>query len=369
MKILVIASYSRSLVNFRGHLLRKMRSLGHEIFTLAPDYTPDVTQKLKEWDIQFKKIRLNRTGVNVVQDLQTLYSLYTSINSIKPELVLSYTVKPVVYGSIVASWCRVPRIFSMITGLGSFPIGSKKGIINRIITWLYIIAVKKNNRLIFQNADDKEEFVKAGLVEHDKTSIVNGSGVDLDYYHQEPVPLEPVRFLFIGRLIKDKGVTEFAEACRILKKHYSSVRFEILGDIDSNPRSLDKDVILSWEREGSITWHGPTDDVRPFIKDATVFVLPSYREGTPRTALESMSMGRPIITTDAPGCRETVIDGKNGFLVPVKDVEKLVEAMEKFIVDPSLALTMGKESRLLAERKFDVHQVNNRILQILGLIQ
>jgi glycosyltransferase involved in cell wall biosynthesis len=197
--------------------------------------------------------------------------------------------------------------------------------------------------------------------------VVNGSGVDVGSFAVAPLPAGPVRFLLIGRLLGDKGVREYAQAAQAVRQQYPNVQFTLVGMIDSNPNSIAQAELDAWVADGRLAFLGSMADVRPAIAASSVYVLPSYREGTPRTVLEAMAMGRPIITTDAPGCRETVVDGDNGFLVPVKSVEALVQAMVRFIQDPALAPRMGARSRQIAEAKYDVHQVNAVMLREMGL--
>lgn len=369
MKILVLASKSRSLINFRGHLLKEIKNLGHDVFAVAPDHDNNVKEVLEGWNISYKTVSMDRTGLSVLKDLGTLISLHKMFREIAPDLVLSYTIKPVIYGSIVASWTKVPNIYSMITGLGTF--FSKHGK-NSLIYWfikqMYRAAGRRNNGMVFQNPDDLQTFVSRGIVSMEKTHLVNGSGVDLDHFRKEPIPTNPVRFLFIGRFLKEKGINDFISACRIIKQKYPNVEAGILGSVDSNPRSVSEVEVQKWVGEGIVKWYGFAPDVRPYIRDCSVFVLPSHLgEGTPRTALESMAMGRPIITTDSPGCRETVINGENGFLVPVKNSNALADAMERFIKRPEMIEMMGNRSREIAEKKFDVHAVNDSLLRFMRL--
>jgi glycosyltransferase involved in cell wall biosynthesis len=231
---------------------------------------------------------------------------------------------------------------------------------------LYRAALARTKAVFFQNPDDLADFKKRNLLKKGvKTVIINGSGVDLNHYSLSPLPDEPV-FLLMARLIGDKGIREYQEAARRVRAKYSQARFLLAGGFDENPAAIDKEEIRGWQEEKDIEYLGRLEDVRPAIAQSRIYVLPSfYREGTPRTILEAMSMGRPVITTDAPGCRETVEHGVNGFLVPVKDAGALAEIMEKFIEQPSLAESMGRESRRIAEQKYDVRKVNCMILEVM----
>lgn len=369
-KIVIISHYSKSLINFRGDLIRAMIELGHEVICLGPE--AGYKQPLQELGADYLQIPLHRTGLNPLKDVKTLFSLRKVLKEIKPDIVFSYTVKPIVYGSIAAHMAGVRRMYALISGLGYVFIGQtfKQRLLTQIVAFLYRQGLKYNQVVFFQNPDDLHLFVSKSIVPKTaKPVLVNGSGVNIEKFAFAPPKLSSVTFLLIARLIKDKGILEYVESARLLKQKYPDAKFQLLGPLDINPAAITQEQLERWTKEGIIEYLGKTNDVRPYIADASVFVLPSfYREGTPRSVLEAMSMGRPIITTDAPGCRETVIDGKNGFLVPVKDVDSLKSAMEKFILNPDLIVQMGKQSRIIAEEKYDVRKVNRAILQEMGLL-
>jgi glycosyltransferase involved in cell wall biosynthesis len=371
MKILVIGSYAKSLTNFRGSMLRAFRDKGHDVVALAPDYNKEVEETLSAWGVQYVTAYINRTGTNPLQDIRTLLALRKAIKQIQPDIVFNYTIKPVIYGSIAAGWCGTRKVYSMITGLGwvfNEDLSLKGRLLRNIIVRLYRYAARKNNGLIFQNPDDRRVFVNAGIVPENKTHRIYGSGVDVTHFACTQPPESPIRFLFIGRLIREKGLMEYIEACRFLKQKYPDIKCDILGRIDTNPGGIGAEELASFSAKKAVSFHGQQNDVRPFLQQSSVFVLPSYYgEGTPRTALEAMATGRPLVMADSPGCRETVVEGENGFLVPVKDPVALARAMEKFIKTPNLIAPMGKKSRKIAEEKYDVHKVNQDIIRILGL--
>ena len=329
-----------------------------------------VVRQLTEIAVPYQPVYLSRTGMNPVKDFLSLISLTRVFRRIEPDILLSYTIKPVIYGSLAARFAGVPKTFSMITGLGYAFSGVK--IKHRLLNFLgrsmYRAALSHNRAVFFQNPDDLEMFSRLKLVGKSVRSVlINGSGVDLEYFKPAPLDERPV-FLLIARLIRDKGVFEYAAAARILKQRYPEAVFRLLGWFDSNPEAISPGQIQQWQNEGTIEYLGETQDVRPHIAESNVYVLPSFREGTPRTVLEAMAMGRPVVTTDAPGCRETVIEGKNGFLVPPGNVAALAKTMEKFISTPEIIKTMGRESRKFAEEKYDVHKVNYVIMRTMGLI-
>ena len=297
-----------------------------------------------------------------------IFSLFFLFRSLKPDVILTYTIKPVIYGSIAAKLFGVSRIYAMIEGLGYAFIGDdlRSRFINIIVKILYYLSLKANQNVFFLNPDDRDLFIKLRLSNDAQAVLINGIGVDLDYYKPEPFP-ENLSFLLIARLLKDKGIREYVEAARNIKQKYPKISFRLVGWMDDNPASVSKNELDTWVKQGIVKYLGKLSDVRPAIAASSVYVLPSYREGTPRTVLEAMAMGRPIITTDAPGCRETVQHGKNGFLVPIKNVSVLVSAMENFIQQPELIETMGLASREIAVEKYDVRKVNTVILKTMGL--
>lgn len=378
MRFLIIASHPVSVLKFRGHLIQALKNKGYEVHIASPLFEsyPEIVRKLKSLGYNIHDISMQRTGTNPLADTKTLKSLYMLMRDIKPTYVLAYTIKPVIYGILAAWAARVPHKFALITGLGyafqQVEETGKRSYFQKIIHELYRQALSKTDKVFFQNPDDLNLFKQLRLISNKTpTAIVNGSGVDTSEYNIAPLPASnkqpEIRFLLIARLLADKGVREYAKAAKTIKNKYPEVNFDLVGLIDSNPTAISQQELDEWVDEGLLNFWGRLDDVRPAIAVSSIYVLPSYREGTPRTVLEAMSMGRPVITTDAPGCRETVVDSYNGYLVPVKSVDGLVKAMEEFILNPELISTMGKASRKIAEDKFDVHSVNNIMINEMNL--
>lgn len=378
MRFLLVASYLPSVLNFRGALLQALVQRGVEVHVAAPDTAlfADDQRQLEQMGCLVHDIALQRTGLNPLADAQSLHALHRLMRKIRPRWVLAYTIKPVIYGSLAAAIAGVPHRFALITGLGYAFAGidsaRSRSAFQRAIHGLYRVALGRTSKVFFQNRDDEALFRQMKLLPANvPTVVVNGSGVDVRQYDVVPLPKaggQPLcRFLLIARLLGAKGVREYVQAAQAMRARHPQVRFDVVGWIDDNPDAIGQGELDAWVREGHVHYWGRLADVRPAIAACSVYVLPSYREGTPRTVLEAMAMGRAVITTDAPGCRETVVDGENGFLVPVKSVQALIEAMERFVQEPNLMVSMGQRARALAEQKYDVHAVNFVMLAEMGI--
>ena len=372
-KIVVIAGLAESLIRFRGDLLDAMRANGHEVIAIAPEDDDSVRKRLSEKGIKYYVVPMARTGFNPFADLWYLVKLSQCLWRINPDLVLAYTIKPVVYGLPAARLARVNRRYALITGLGyaftDAEASLSRNIIKKLASNLYKFGLRSATGLFFQNPDDQELFREQGIYRKRVPSyVINGSGVDTESFAQLPLPSQP-NFLFIGRVLRDKGVVEYADAARSIKSNYPQATFHLVGPLDSNPSGITAETVSSWVKEGHIQYHGAVSDVKPHIAACSVFVLPSYREGTPRSVLEAMSSGRAIVTTDAPGCRETVIEGGNGYLVKPRDSDDLARAMERLAGSPELREQMGRKSRELAVQKYNVHQVNTTMLEAMNLLR
>ncbi|HTC85591.1 MAG TPA: glycosyltransferase family 4 protein [Candidatus Acidoferrum sp.] len=372
MKIAVVGGYARSLVTFRGDMLRSMIELGHEVVAMAPEDNPAVAEALRELGVGYQAVPMRRTGMNPVRDAMTVIALTRAFRAQRPDAVFVYTVKPVIYGSLAALLARVPLRVAMITGTGS-AFSSRSSRRLQLVSWLvrrlYRLGLARVHLVFFQNPDDERLFRSLGIVGRRGQRIVRigGSGVNLVRFEVARLPSGPITFLMIARLIRDKGVAEYVEAARRVRLQRPDVRFLLVGPLDPNPSAFNQADVDAWVASGVVEYLGSTQDVRPFIAEATIYVLPSYGEGMPRSVLEAMAMGRPIVTTDVPGCRETVVPGRNGMLVPVRDAVALADALLQLIASDRLA-EMGAESRRLAEERFDVRVVNRTIVEAMGLV-
>jgi glycosyltransferase involved in cell wall biosynthesis len=372
-RLAFISNQAFSIHNFRGPLIRELTSRGIIVYTLAPDFDERSNAAIKNLGAHPIKISMSRTGLNPLRDLFDLGLLIRQLRTLDIDTTIACFIKPVIYGTIAAKLCGVQNRFAMIDGAGYvFNDGENlkysRKILRHLVTWLYRLALNHVNRLFMMNRDDQELFVKTKMVEPQKVVLFNGTGVDLKYFNMCPPFADSLCFIMIARLLREKGVYDYVTAARIIKSKHKDVRFILLGAIDSNPGSLSISEVNGWVNEKIIEYPGQVLDVRPWIAQASVFVLPSYREGLPRSTQEAMAMGRPIITTDAIGCKETVEEGINGFKIPVRNPEALAKTMLLFIEQRDLIDKMGTASRQIAEKKFDVNQINTKILSEFGII-
>jgi glycosyltransferase involved in cell wall biosynthesis len=370
--VAIISSQAFSLVNFRGPLIRDLVALNVRVYALAPDYNDQLRKNVENLGARPIDFCLVRAGMNPISDVIDTLRLGALLRRLRPDVTLGYFIKPVIYGTLAAWMARVPRRIAMIEGLGYVftPVGTalsfRRKILRSAISWLYRVALRRAHRVIFLNRDDIAEFVEDGLVDKAQVAHLQGIGVDLHEWSPAPPFTKPLTFLLAARLLREKGIVEYAEAARQVKDLNPAVRFVLLGATDQNPGGLNELQVAAWIKEGLFEWPGHVE-VKPWLALASVYVLPSYREGLPRSTQEAMAMGRPIITTDVPGCRETVEQGLNGFMVPARDAVALAQAMLIFVKHPELIAPMGAASRRMAEEKFDVLKINAEILKIMEL--
>ena len=369
MKVAVIGGTPDSLVNFRGELLKSLSETCDEVFALSSSSEMAV-EDVDDLGVQYGEYFLKRNGFNPFSDVMTFLSLVKFYLKVSPDKVLAYTIKPIVWGGIASRLVRKKDFYALITGLGfAFQGGGvKRNLLRNLVCFLYKMALNNSSAVIFQNPDNLELFVSLGIVAREKCHLVNGSGVDVERFSPRPIPnKKEITFLLIARLLGEKGIREYVSAASMVRLRYPEARFLLVGPEDSSPDRIDINEVEKWHSSGVISYEGPTNDVREYIGGCHVFVLPSYHEGLPRTVIEAMAMNRPILTTLAPGCKETVEDGVNGFLVNSKDPEALADKMIWFIENPTRLGEMGKHSRTLAEAKFDVRQVNQCIFNIMRI--
>lgn len=365
--IVVLSSHTPSLFWFRTDMMKEFISKGYAVYALANESEDVWADRFKENDIIYQQISVSRNGVNPFQDKKTLDSIRKKLAAIRPDKIFTFQAKTVIYGSMAANSLGITEVYPLIAGMGSVFLsdGLKTRLVRLVMISLYKRAMRKCPVVFFQNRDDEQIFRNYKIIENQKVVLLHGSGVNIEKFKKLPVHGKP-SFLCISRLIRDKGVYEYLEACKRIKAEYPDVRCLLVGPYDTNPSALKPEELQPFIDAG-IEYYGEQDDVRPFIEQCSVFVLPSYREGTPKTNLEAMACGRAVITTNAPGCKETVVDGKNGFLVPVKDVNAIWVKMKWFIENPTAAEEMGYVGRKMVEDIFDVKKVNQAICDAMGI--
>ena len=375
MKIVMIGTTANCVLGFRGSLIKELIIRGHEVYAFAIDYTDAQRQLLKSLGAVPVDYVLFRSGLNILADLKMMFRLKAKLEAIKPDIVLSYFVKPVIYGTVAARLANIPIRIAMLEGLGYVHTASqngygfKKRILQIVQGVLFTISFKFATRIVFLNPDDPNDLSKMTLFSKSKVEVLGGIGLELlDYPYSKPNMNNPIRFIFVARLLAEKGIYQLIEAIKLVQEKYPSTELVVLGSLDEdNPAGLTKKDLDDLIKQEIIIYPGQVANVNEWLSSSHVFVLPSYREGVPRSTQEAMAVGRPIITTDVPGCRETVVDGKNGFLVPAFDVDILSEKMIWFIQNPERIESMGFASRCIAEEKFDVHKVNAKMLKIMGI--
>ena len=368
MKIAVLVCYNPTLINFRLDLMLEMVRLGHRVIAVGNESEDKWSKILQPYGIEYRFVKMQRNGLNPFGDFFSLVQLIKLLKKEKPDRIFTSQAKMVLYGGLAAYCLGIRDVYPLIAGLGSVFLsrGLKGCILKKILMSGYRLSLRKSPFVFFQNQDDASFFIDSKIVHPDRIVFLNGSGVNLDRFSKQPFP-GTFGFLCVSRLIRDKGVVEYLSACRTVKKLHPEIRCLLVGPFDSNPSALKPDELRLFINDGSIEYFGEQTDVRPYLAQCNVFVLPSYREGTPKSVLEAMSCGKAIITTDAPGCRETVMEEKNGFLVPVKDDKAIAEKMLFLYQNPDVCEQMGNASRKIAEQKFDVRLVNQVILQTMRI--
>jgi glycosyltransferase involved in cell wall biosynthesis len=368
-RIILFGSYAPSLINFRGPLIAELCRLGHEVFALAPGIDDRTAEAVRALGAEPVEVPLGRTSLNPLEAMATVRALRGQLARIRPDMVIAYTIKPILLAARALGPRPGPKFVPMITGMGYPFLGGlhpRRVAIRLTAMLMYRRALRRADIIIFQNPDDRRDFERLRLLPSGvPTGRINGSGVDTRHFAVAPVPDGP-SFLMISRFLRDKGIREFGEAARRIKAEHPEAVIRLAGWRDESPDSISEEELAAIEAAG-VENIGQLADVRPAIAHCGVYVLPSYREGTPRSVLEAMAMGRAILTTDAPGCRETVVEGSNGFMVPPRDAEALYRGMKRFISDPGLCGPMGAASRRLAESRFDVAAVNRALIGQLGL--
>jgi glycosyltransferase involved in cell wall biosynthesis len=378
-RVALIGGFGDLVVKLRGSLVRALREAGHDVIVCVPPPSPEarvgVESGLRGLEARLVESPLDRTGTNFFSELTTRSFYGDFMRRERPDAVLAYNPKPIFYAVPAARRAGVRHVSAMVTGLGyAFTSNDLKArALAAVAMRLYRRALPMAGSVIFQNDDDRRFFEHVGLLAGVRdVQRIPGSGVDLEHFRQVPVDASSgvTTFLFAGRLLRDKGLLDFVEAARALRAlrtDESAFRFRIAGMLDSNPSGVSAADLEQWTRGGMVEYAGRLEDVRPALASCTVFVLPSYREGMPMAILEAMATGRAVVATDVPGCRESVVDGESGTLVPPGAPAALAVALEQFLEDRTLAGRMGAAARRRAEREFDSRAVNARVIKAMGL--
>lgn len=375
MKVVFIGTVASSFYGFRADLIRAMREKQYTVYAFTSEYTDSDLKKIESLGAIPVTYELNRGGLNPLSDIVATYKLSKKIREIQPDLVFSYFSKPVIFGTIAAKLAKVPKIVGMLEGLGyTFTeqpqgLSKKTEFIKNIQILLYKFALPHLDKLIFLNPDDPKDLLDKYKIKLKKIDILGGIGLNLNTYQFSNKYPDEVTFIFIARLLAEKGINDYIHAAKIVKNKYPNTKFIVLGAIDKEALgALTESELQSLIKTNIIDYPGHVNNVSEWIENSSVFVLPSYyREGVPRSTQEAMAIGRAVITTDVPGCRETVEHGVNGFLVPKWNPAALAEKMIYFIEYPEQIEKMGYESYKMAQDKFDAEKVNQRLLNILGL--
>ena len=372
MEVLIFSNRASNLIGFRYKLLKSLVASGIDVYAVAPADIRNIFEKMSEIGVKYEPLDYSKSSINPFKELGVIFAIMSIIKRGVPDVMFSFMTKPVIYGSIAAKLCGVKHIQSMIEGLGYMFIGRtiKQRILKYIALVLYWIALKCTNRVYFLNNDDKQYFEKY-LVSPKKTKRIFGIGIDLEKFFPVEHSKGNLMFLFVGRLLVDKGIKEFIEAAKIVSAKYSQARFVIVGGADENPASLSSEEIAEYAKTTAIKFVGIQADVRPYLMECSALVLPSYREGMPVSPMEAMASSRAVILTDVPGCRELIIrkfpsdildngvlEGRNGYMVEKGNSQAIAKAMIDLIENPCKIEAMGREGRKFAEQFLDCNKIN-----------
>lgn len=365
---MIIGNLPEALLLFWSTLLGHLVSAGHTVRVCCPPMTEAIRSALQAKGVSIEEIPMDRTGLNPLRDLRYVLALRRAMRAFHPDAVLNYTIKPNLYGSLAARSLSVPVTVSIITGLGYAFIpggGTTRLILRRFLLGFYRLALRRNTTVFILNADDQALLLAEKAVRPEQARHLPGSGVDTARFSATPPPTRPI-FLMIARLLVDKGVREYAAAAHEVRRRHPEAEFRLAGWLDENPACIRQTELDDWTKSGDIQFLGRLDDVRPALAGCAVYVLPSYREGMPQTVLEALASGRAVITTDAPGCRESIRDGIEGLIVPARDPRALAQAMERLIAAPETVCVMGRAARLRAETVFEASGIAHRVAEELG---
>jgi glycosyltransferase involved in cell wall biosynthesis len=375
-RIAIVGSLVRTIIGFRGDLITELANAGHEVFAFATDYSAESEAIVKELGAIPVRYQLSRFGLNPLSELKTIMQLYRLFKQHQITVSFCYFIKPVIYGTLAAYLAKIPYRIAKIEGLGraftqpAEGMSLKGKLIKKTQLALLKFSLPKAQLVFFLNPEDKTELLQTNNIKVNTSCLLNGIGVHLERYAQCDAALDPIRFIFVGRLLNEKGIRYFIAAAKALRSRYPTTEFIVLGEPDDGNHAISRAELMQYVKDGIVTYPGLVKDVVPWLAKSSVFVLPTYyREGVPRSTQEAMAVGRAVITTDMPGCRQTVKNGENGFLVPPHNQKALEQAMLKFIENPELITTMGQNSRLMAEKHFNVKTINANIMNLMSSLK
>lgn len=368
MKILIAASSGESLTNFRGKMIEQMVQYGHQVICLSAEPVLEMKESINKLGAEYISLEMERVGTNPFKDLKVIKKFKKIIKQINPDMFFAYMSKPVAYGGYAARKCKVKSVNFLINGLENayYRKDIKSFILRRVLNFFYRYAFKKADNVFFQNADDMKLFCDNKISSYKQSSVVDGSGVDMTHYTREEMP-EKFSLIMVARLLWSKGIREYVAAAKIVKQKYPEIEFNLIGGLDCNQEAMKKEELDTLIKENIIKYHGKQKDVRPYLSSSTVFCLPSYHEGLPRSVLEAMATGRPILTTNVPGCKDTVIDGYNGFIVEKGDSVGLANKIIELYENQDLVKTMSENSYKRCTEKYEVKIINRYLLEKMNI--
>lgn len=370
-RIVLVGAQPDYITKLRGQLLRDLVAAGHDVWAVGQERDPAVEEQLLAWGVRYAVVPISRRGLAPLADFRTLLAFHRFFRSVRPDSMLVYTTKSIVWGLIGAWTARVPQRFAMVAGRGMALIeqpGFKATTLRYLTMLLLKISLNFAHGVVFQNDEDMAMFQSYRLVPQSTPVVrVFGSGVELDLFPSRELPSGPITFLLIGRLLKRKGVAEFVTAATKVRAQFPFARFVVVGGEDKGPDAIDTALLEKWRREGVVDFRGFEENVKPYLAASHVFVLPSIAEGVPRSALEALATGRAVITTNAAGCRDTVVAGRNGAQIAFGDSDALAAEMAFLASNPDAVRRAGQESRKIAEERFDARAVSREIIAMMGL--
>lgn len=362
--ICIVATNGTSLTNFRGPFISDLVKRGYEVTCVSIEPPEEMEDSIRALGAKYVQVEGSRVGTGIFSGFGMIKAYKRLFRELNPDVCFLYMSKPIAFGGYAAVKSKVKHINILVNGLENayYRTGIKDFIVRCVMSTFYRYIAKRADNVFFQNHDDMNYFKEHGMLKKENASVVGGSGVDMSYFQKKPLPDKPI-FLMVARLLWSKGIREYLAAAEKLKNCCPHAKVMLVGGLDKNDESLSEAELNDYIKKADIEYCGFANDVRPYLEKCSVFVLPSYHEGLPRSVIEAMSVGRAIITTDVPGCRETVNDGKNGYLVPVRDCNQLFQKMKSLADSPELRMEMAEQSYRMCKAKFEVGIVNQSMIE------